>query len=210
MQVHRGFYEGAKRHLEEIAQVVASADSAAGGRLPVWVTGHSLGGGYANALALHLLAGRATAGLFGAGGLHCKCSYNARGHIAEASSPHMGLLIGPMLAHDPRWPKLGDCCRGMPGGTQSLEPPHSANPHWRPRCDLGKEGFLLMRCHLCAPGGGTVTFGAPMVVYSERPQQLYAQLAAMERYAERSSRRNQPHQLQFHNLVPLCQYPLST
>ena len=67
VQVHRGFYEGAKRHLEEIAQAVAAADSAAGGRLPVWVTGHSLGGGYANALALHLLAGRATAELFGAG-----------------------------------------------------------------------------------------------------------------------------------------------
>ncbi len=68
MRVHRGFYEGAKRHLEEIAGVVGGADAEAGGRLPVWVTGHSLGGGYANALALHLLAGRATAQLFGAGG----------------------------------------------------------------------------------------------------------------------------------------------
>ena len=56
---------------------------------------------------------------------------------------------------------------------------------------------------MAVPGGGTVTFGAPMVVHSERPEQLYAQLAAMERFAERSSRRNQPHQLQFHNLVPL-------
>lgn len=61
--MHRGFYEGAKRHLEEIAGVVHAARK----RLPVWVTGHSLGGGYANALALHLLANRATAELFGAG-----------------------------------------------------------------------------------------------------------------------------------------------
>jgi predicted alpha/beta-fold hydrolase len=67
VKVHRGFYEGAKRHLEEIAAVVRARDSAAGKRLPVWVTGHSLGGGYANALALHLLANRATAELFGAG-----------------------------------------------------------------------------------------------------------------------------------------------
>jgi hypothetical protein len=65
--VHRGFYEGAKRHREEIAAVVGARDRAAGRRLPVWVTGHSLGGGYANALALHLLANRATAELFGAG-----------------------------------------------------------------------------------------------------------------------------------------------
>ncbi len=66
--MHRGFYEGARRHLGEIAAVVAAADAAEGTRLRVWVTGHSLGGGYANALALHLLASRATAQLFGAGG----------------------------------------------------------------------------------------------------------------------------------------------
>lgn len=70
VKVHRGFYEGAKRHLDEIAAVVSERDSAASRRLPVWVTGHSLGGGYANALVLHLLANRATAQLFGAG-LHC-------------------------------------------------------------------------------------------------------------------------------------------
>lgn len=52
--------------------VVAARDSASGRRLPVWVTGHSLGGGYANALALHLLANRATAQLFGAGLLLCR------------------------------------------------------------------------------------------------------------------------------------------
>lgn len=28
----------------------------------------------------------------------------------------------------------------------------------------------------CAAGGGTVTFGAPMVVYSERPASMYSQL----------------------------------
>ena len=67
IKVHGGFYNGAKRHLAEIATVVRACDEKAGVRLPVWVTGHSLGGGYANALALHLLAQRNTAELFGAG-----------------------------------------------------------------------------------------------------------------------------------------------
>lgn len=69
IKVHGGFYNGAKRHLAEIATVVRACDEKAGRRLPVWVTGHSLGGGYANALALHLLAQRNTAELFGAGQL---------------------------------------------------------------------------------------------------------------------------------------------
>ena len=67
VKVHGGFYNGAKRHLAEIVTVVRACDEKAGTRLPVWVTGHSLGGGYANALALHLLAQQNTAELFGAG-----------------------------------------------------------------------------------------------------------------------------------------------
>ena len=67
IKMHGGFYNGAKRHLAEIAAVVRACDERAGRRLPVWVTGHSLGGGYANALALHLLAQQNTAELFGAG-----------------------------------------------------------------------------------------------------------------------------------------------
>jgi putative lipase involved disintegration of autophagic bodies len=35
--------------------------------LQVWITGHSLGGGYANAVMLHMLANRTCAELFGAG-----------------------------------------------------------------------------------------------------------------------------------------------
>ena len=35
--------------------------------LQVWITGHSLGGGYANAVVLHMLANRACAELFAAG-----------------------------------------------------------------------------------------------------------------------------------------------
>ena len=69
IKMHGGFYNGAKRHLAEIATVVRACDERAGRRLPVWVTGHSLGGGYANALALHLLAQQNTAELFGAGAL---------------------------------------------------------------------------------------------------------------------------------------------
>ena len=73
IKVHGGFYNGAKRHLGEIATVVHACDERAGRRLPVWVTGHSLGGGYANALALHLLAQRNTAELFGAGQCAASC-----------------------------------------------------------------------------------------------------------------------------------------
>lgn len=51
----------------------------------------------------------------------------------------------------------------------------------------------------CA-GGGTVTFGAPMVVHSEAPDRLFRQLATMERRAESSGGAAAP-QLQFHNLV---------
>lgn len=45
-----------------------------------------------------------------------------------------------------------------------------------------------------------MTFGAPMVVHSEAPEQLYRQLAAMENRAESSGGGRAP-QLQFHNLV---------
>ncbi|KAK9839203.1 hypothetical protein WJX81_001055 [Elliptochloris bilobata] len=68
LHVHRGFHAGVVRHLDEIVAAVRARDAAAGKRLPVWVAGHSLGGGYANCLALHLLASRSTAELFGAGG----------------------------------------------------------------------------------------------------------------------------------------------
>ncbi len=47
MRVHRGFYVGAVRHLDEIVATVRARDAAAGRRLPVWVAGHSLGGGCA-------------------------------------------------------------------------------------------------------------------------------------------------------------------
>lgn len=88
--MHRGFYEGAKRHLEEIAGVVSERDNAAGARLPVWVTGHSLGGGYANALALHLLANRATAQLFGTGAaLHATVLHSSH----EKSLMHMIFVV---------------------------------------------------------------------------------------------------------------------
>ena len=47
MRVHRGFYVGAVRHLDEIVAAVRARAAAAGRRLPVWVAGHSLGGGCA-------------------------------------------------------------------------------------------------------------------------------------------------------------------
>ena len=65
--VHRGFYEGAKAHAEDIVQYVNEAMAAYGRKVPVWVTGHSLGGGYANCLILHMLAQRQGAKLFSAG-----------------------------------------------------------------------------------------------------------------------------------------------
>ena len=66
-QVHSGFWQGAKQHIEDIKQVVQQQNSQARRRLPVWITGHSLGGGYANCVMLHLLANKRTADLFSAG-----------------------------------------------------------------------------------------------------------------------------------------------
>ena len=66
-QVHSGFWEGARQHVEDIKQVVQQQNSQAGRQLPVWITGHSLGGGYANCFMLHLLASKRTADLFSAG-----------------------------------------------------------------------------------------------------------------------------------------------
>jgi len=74
-QVHAGFWEGAKQHIEDIKQVVQQQNSQAGRRLPVWITGHSLGGGYANCMMLHLLASKRTADIFSAGEQlsDCRC-----------------------------------------------------------------------------------------------------------------------------------------
>ena len=78
MQVHSGFWEGAKQHIEDIKQVVQQQNSQAHCRLPVWMTGHSLGGGYANCMVLHLLANKHTADLFSAGQFHVPAIVMAR------------------------------------------------------------------------------------------------------------------------------------
>ena len=66
-QVHSGFWEGAKQHIPDIKSLVQQQNRRAGRRLPVWITGHSLGGGYANCMMLHLLANKQTSELFSAG-----------------------------------------------------------------------------------------------------------------------------------------------
>lgn len=49
-------------------------------------------------------------------------------------------------------------------------------------------------------GGGSVTFGAPMVVYSLSPSKLYDQLQKLEAAAEKQAGDAHP-PLQFHNFV---------
>lgn len=115
IEVHQGFYQGALRHLQEIQALVSSHAQQGGKPVPVWITGHSLGGGYANAVMLHMLANRSCAKLF-------------------------------------------------------------------------------------ASGGGSVTFGAPMVVYSLSPSKLYDQLQKLEAAAEKQAGDAHP-PLQFHNFV---------
>ena len=66
-QVHSGFWEGAKQHIEDIKQVVQRQNRQAPQQLPVWITGHSLGGGYANCMMLQLLANKRTAEIFSTG-----------------------------------------------------------------------------------------------------------------------------------------------
>lgn len=69
MHVHHGFYQGAKKHADAIISVIKLAHLQAGHSLPVWVSGHSLGGAYANCVMLHLLESRSTSQLFEAGTL---------------------------------------------------------------------------------------------------------------------------------------------
>ena len=47
------------------------------------------------------------------------------------------------------------------------------------------------------PGGGSVTFGAPMVLYSEDPSVMYQQLHTLEA----AQGRNRRSKLQIHNFV---------
>lgn len=67
IHVHRGFAEGARQHLDAIVSTIQSANTAAEKPLPVWISGHSLGGAYANCLMLQLLERKSTARLFTAG-----------------------------------------------------------------------------------------------------------------------------------------------
>ena len=235
--MHGGFYNGAKRHLAEIATVVRACDERAGRRLPVWVTGHSLGGGYANALALHLLAQQNTAELFGAGTL---LPGSLRCQDAQMSSALPG-NCQPWLScrsmHELRWSScslvssvpctdvsraaacLHRWCR-IPCKLDSRMQIVGRYPatcldsclfvtcaiihaliiqHFLMSFNVARDnqyeseahqviilGVILLRYTALYPvpmtdsnsaaGGGTVTFGAPMVVYSERPASMYSQL----------------------------------
>ena len=72
--VHHGFYEGARQHADAIVSVIQQRNREVGRALPVWVSGHSLGGAYANCIMLHLLSNRKTTHLFTAGNsLLCFC-----------------------------------------------------------------------------------------------------------------------------------------
>ncbi|KAK9814112.1 hypothetical protein WJX72_000806 [[Myrmecia] bisecta] len=116
INVHKGFYEGAKQQIDAIVAAVRGQDRRARRRLPVWISGHSLGGGYANCVMLHMLANREIAELF-------------------------------------------------------------------------------------AAGGGSVTFGAPMVIHSQHPDALYERLTSLEAFAERQAGRRSRPRLHFHNFV---------
>lgn len=79
--------------------------------MPVWVTGHSLGGGYANALTLHLLAQRQGAQLFSAG-VYPRKTLNPEttGYARAARWTILKALL--------YWQKLGSRC--MPAAADSL------------------------------------------------------------------------------------------
>lgn len=87
LQVHAGMYHGVQRHLGTIQSDIVAATAQLASRISddlpgrtsqerrrtgasaqpsVWLTGHSLGGGYANCAALHLLANQSS--IFGGGG----------------------------------------------------------------------------------------------------------------------------------------------
>lgn len=87
--VHSGFWEGARQHVADITKVVQLQNSRARHHLPVWVTGHSLGGGYANCMMLHLLANKRTKDLFSAGRLSAEMNFSimrchSKNHFARS------------------------------------------------------------------------------------------------------------------------------
>jgi len=111
LYAHHGFLMGARRHADDIVRLIArfngkawgggsgsdaaSAPPAPATRGPVWLTGHSLGGGYATTLALDLLARRdgSAARLFGPGN-------SAGGPLGGGGVVTFGapmVLVGPPL-----------------------------------------------------------------------------------------------------------------
>lgn len=68
--MHRGFAEGARQHLDAIVSTIQAANAIAEKPLPVWISGHSLGGAYANCLMLQLLERKSSAKLFAAGSVY--------------------------------------------------------------------------------------------------------------------------------------------
>ena len=116
---HHGFLTGARRHAADIGRLVARFNGRVGGEVgdsstppstrgPVWLTGHSLGGAYAAALALDLLAARdgSAARFFGGGGLTGTGGAHAAalaGGVITFGAPLV--LVGPPLlpqAHQAR------------------------------------------------------------------------------------------------------------
>lgn len=64
--------------------------------LQVWITGHSLGGGYANAVVLHMLANRSCAELFAAGALS-----RTLPHLSVQLKPYMYPWAWPLYRFKP-------------------------------------------------------------------------------------------------------------
>ncbi len=60
---------------------------------------------------------------------------------------------------------------------------------------------LAGRRLLSDAGGGSVTFGAPMVLYGEDPAKLYAGLQRLEEAAEAAAGKAGHPPLHFHNFV---------
>ena len=65
IQLHKGFLEGIEGSEEDLCKAVCTIRGASDEFLPVWITGHSLGGACANALVLSLIVIFAEGGIAG-------------------------------------------------------------------------------------------------------------------------------------------------
>eukprot|EP00884_Botryococcus_braunii_P015289 jgi/Botrbrau1/2443/Bobra.0226s0002.1 len=204
LYVHGGFYQGARRHLEEVAEVVAAhnqPDPSPGPRTRSASRGGSRGpqGTRGTSDLEQGPSGRVSK----PGGTSPRPSSDSA-KVARGAGASGGRGRGQSI-RTANSGTLGSPQAGSLGSGAGSLPKKAV---WVTGHSLGGAYASCMFLHLLASrgtaqlfggGGGVVTFGAPMVVYSENSSALSSHLQALERFAEDAAG-SRP-RLHFHNWV---------